>query len=75
MADLNPKLAPLTISATDCIAPQKLWRLEKILTNERCGTVVDNATGQQVEIIFNRIHHHSVACVVATLKRRTIEHL
>ncbi len=39
----------------------------KAITNEGCAFWVDDSTGEKVEVILFAIHHHCVACIVASL--------
>lgn len=38
-------------------------------TNEGSGLLIEDSTGQQMEVVLHRIHNHCVACVVAPLHK------
>lgn len=40
-------------------------------TNKWDSLLVEHSTGQQVEVILHRVHHHRVSCIVSTLQRET----
>lgn len=58
------------LGALGCQGP---WRGGGALTNEGHGLGVDDAAGQQVEVILLPVHHHGVAGVVAALGTETAE--
>lgn len=39
-------------------------------TNEGGDLGVDDAAGEEVKVVFHRVDHHRVSCVVAALQRR-----
>ena len=40
-------------------------------TDEGDGLLVEDAAGQQVEVVLHRVHHHRVARVVPALRMNT----
>ena len=41
-------------------------------TDEGDGLLVEDAAGQQVEVVLHRVHHHRVARVVPALRTTTL---
>lgn len=39
-------------------------------TNESGDLGVDDATGEEVKVVLDGVHHHRVSCVVAALQKR-----
>lgn len=44
-------------------------KLENQYTNKGGRLLVEDATGQQVEVVLHRVNDHGVTCIVATLEK------
>lgn len=51
-----------TKTAVNGLETDVLWP-----TDEGDGFLVENSTGQEVEVVLHRVHNHSVSCIVAPL--------